>query len=351
MRLNAVTSHSAILWFVSLLTLLLWLALSLAVPQLISDVSLPASYVLSVVFLGVISVVIALLHARSTPKSISTSIHDLTTQLHRVNQGKSDRIELVLGQGASQTTHQPLADLVREINRYLSMETDRISQEQAFSSEASHELRTPLAGMRLQAQIAQRTENKEQQRTALNNIVLAVDRSTRLVNQLLAYSRLTKRKMLSDITHVNLSQTVQECAHKFATAIGKKQVSLNIAQPEKLPSIDANNAQITTLLENLIQNAVDHIPEHGTIAIGLSSLNQSVSITIDDSGEGVSDENKRVIVAPFQKSEDGKQSGTGLGLAICQRITQLHKGQFTLSDSALGGLCVTLTLPLHQESD
>ena len=105
------------------------------------------------------------------------------------------------------TLEQPdeILPIVEAFNAFLRLEKDLADQELTFSSEASHELRTPLTGMRLQVQIAQRTEDAQQRKKALDNILIAIDRSTHLVEQLLTLSRMGRYQHDASITPVDIS--------------------------------------------------------------------------------------------------------------------------------------------------
>lgn len=324
-----------VLWSLTILSILIWIGIFTGLML----ESAPPIYLVCLILLFLLSGILIKLHYQKLPTSFVENLSAITGQLDKINQGMQDEVSIT-------NMREELTDLVTQLNIHLSMETDRINQEQAFSSEASHELRTPLAGMRLQAQIAQRTENKEQQKSALSNIILAVDRSTRLVNQLLAYSRLTKRRILSEKDSIDLSDLLQESIRKYASLITKKDIQLNVDMPkEHFSLLPGHKKQLATLIENVMQNALEHTPMRGSINVQLKQSAESVALLIEDSGSGVPETKRLTIIAPFQKSEDGKQTGTGLGLAICQRIAQLHGGTLSFSDSALGGLAVTLQLP------
>lgn len=268
------------------------------------------------------------------------NLEQLVSQLKRINNGAADSIQL---DGVS----PDLMSLIDEIQIHLAMETDRLIQEQNFSSDASHELRTPLAGMRLQAQIAQRAKDPEQRERALNNIVLAVDRSTRLVEQLLNYSRLSKRRTIAEQSTISLNEICRQAVSKYASIAREKQLhfTANLDAQEEI-KIVANKDQITAMVENALLNSLQHAPSDGQFKVCLKTDAHKVTLNIEDSGNGINAADRDQVLVPFQRSTDGRQKGTGLGLAICQRVAQLHDGTLQLGDSELGGLQVKITLPL-----
>ncbi len=285
---------------------------------------------------ALVSSLLTLLLFRPTQTSI---IPELTQQFKKINAGQSESLEL-------DNVPEDIQPLVAELEKHLAMETDRLLQEQNFSSDASHELRTPLAGMRLQAQIAQRTTDDKQREKALANILLAVDRSSRLVEQLLVFSRLTRRRTQAEKTLLDITELCRQTVAKLASKISHKALSLesNFDDVGEI-TVDANKDQLTALLENILSNALEHSPHSGTLRFNIQGSSPNVHIVIEDAGPGIPDTDWQRVVIPFQKSSDGKQKSTGLGLAICDRIAKLHQGSLRLGNSELGGLLVDICLP------
>lgn len=268
----------------------------------------------------------------------------LTTQFSNINQGLSTRLEL-------KTEHRQLTDLVTQLDAHLALETERLVQEQNFSADASHELRTPLAGMRLQAQVAQRTTDPQQRDKALNNIMLAIDRSTRLIEQLLVFSRLTRRRNIAENASEDLLALFHKQLLKHSQVIKRQSITVITNLDEvHLPKITMHRDQFTALLDNLIINSLNHCPEKGQVRFLIENNNRNLTLSFEDSGKGIDDKDLAKVLIPFQKSSDGKQKSSGLGLAIAHRVATLHSGHLSLSRSQLGGLKVTVVLDLQPDA-
>lgn len=212
-----------------------------------------------------------------------------------------------------------------------------------FSSEASHELRTPLAGIRIQAQIAQRTKDPEQQQKALSNIIKSIDRSSRLVQQLLTFSRLTKRRTDAECSNVILSEVINSVveSHKNFQAERQIKISLHIDTNTNSTEIVSHENHLAVLFDNLITNALNNTPQEGEVSLSLTLVGDQLTFVVEDSGPGIPETEYARVVIPFQKSQDSRMKGSGLGLAICDRITSLHQGRLILSQSTeLKGLAV-----------
>lgn len=312
-----------LLWPLSLLLVMTWIGLAVS----LYFQSIPAT--IYIVFATTLLLVFALfkLHHNAVPQALVDGIDALTKQLKGFETGKKSRLSL--------NSHPiELIELSKAITSHLKLESDRIIHEQMFSSEASHELRTPLAGIRLQAQIAQRTTDPEQQQKALNNIIKSIDRSTRLVQQLLTFSRLTKRRTESERSSVAVSKILAKVVDSYRTTQEQRNIKLlmdvDVLEPIEMES---HGEHLTILFDNLYSNSLNHTPQDGTVFISLSIVDNQLTFVVEDSGMGVEASDFARLMVPFQKSRDGRTKGTGLGLAICNRIVSLHDGKLILSKS------------------
>lgn len=281
-----------------------------------------------------------LFYLQRTQQKDAHRISTLIKQLKQINQGNKDTLDLPCSSGE-------LAELVAEIQQHLAMETERLLQEQNFSADTSHELRTPLAGMRLQAQVAQRTDNAEVREKSLSNIIAAVDRTTRLVEQLLTFSRLSRRRTIAENTIVDLVELFQSQILKFSSMARARQLQVHCRFPDAAPAlVKLHRDQIIAALDNLIHNTLIHSPKGSNIVFSLQTSESAHRLTFEDSGPGLTEQEKQRVIVPFQKSASDKQKGSGLGLAIAHKVALLHDGELRLSHSELGGLKVQLSLPV-----
>jgi two-component system, OmpR family, sensor kinase len=100
------------------------------------------------------------------------------------------------------------------------------------------------------------------------------------------------------------------------------------------------------MIRNLLDNAVRYTPENGLIQIDLVTSDPTVTLTIQDSGPGIPQENRTRVFDRFYRVPGTSPTGSGLGLAIVKAIADRHHARLALSDGALGGLSVTATFPL-----
>ncbi len=243
-----------------------------------------------------------------------------------------------------------LRPLVNAIDRFIKLEQERLQHEHAFSSEASHQLRTPLAGIRLQAQIAQRVDDEEKRTKALNNIIKAIDRNTHLVEQLLEYSRLTSFRHAVSTQPIDLSSESKDLLAKYAEKAHSNNIQFECQIASDLPKIACAFHHIELMLKNLLDNAIRYTPDSGQVLVKIEPHENGVKLSIEDSGPGIAQDEYSIVQSPFQTSTSGKKHGTGLGLAIAKRITEIYDSTLELAPSPLGGLAAVVAFKTEMSS-
>jgi signal transduction histidine kinase len=239
--------------------------------------------------------------------------------------------------------HKEIRPLVQSINTLLGYFEDRYNQERDFTANASHELRTPLAGIRLQTEIALKTEVPEKREKALRNVIKAVDRGTRLVEQLLTLSRLTADKVDLAIEAVSPGRVATKTVAELADIAEARSISLVMKNWDDR-YIEASEDSIAILINNLIRNALVYCPSNSEVSVDVESTSDKVSLVVADNGPGIPYELREAVLERFRKAERGTKVGTGLGLAIVKRIADLHSANVALEDGPNGrGLLVRVT--------
>jgi signal transduction histidine kinase len=120
-----------------------------------------------------------------------------------------------------------------------------------------------------------------------------------------------------------------------------------------LPFVNADIALIERVLENLIENAIRHTPEDGSISIVLTPDQEDITVQVSDTGSGIPEEDLPRIFDRFyqmDKSRKQKQAHSGLGLAITRRIIELHKRSIQVQSVLNSGTTFTFNLPIHSPS-
>jgi len=241
---------------------------------------------------------------------------------------------------------QEVAPMQAAINRLLLQVKQLLAREQQFIADAAHELRTPLAVMKVHLDNARTTTDPEQQKESLAYLQQAVERTTRLVSQMLELARLSDTVAVDKIAIHVLEETRSALSAILPLALQKSQL-LELEAPEHaLPDQTFEPGAFKTLIQNLVGNAITHTPQGTRIVLSIDVKERDWCLGIDDSGPGVSEQDRARLADRFFSR--GDTHGTGLGLSIVQRIVQRHQGVLTMDTSKLGGLQVKICFPVSE---
>ncbi|KON79492.1 ATP-binding protein [Azoarcus sp. PA01] len=242
---------------------------------------------------------------------------------------------------------QELEPMVAALNRLLQQLNALLEREKRFLADAAHELRTPLAVLRVHAQNALDAPDPADRADSLRQLVRGVDRSTRLVAQLLTLARLEPNAIELGVETLDLHVFIRnELAEIMPLALERGQELTFVADETGDYRGEADPTSFAVLLQNLVGNAIQYTPEHGCLRVTLHATPQTLTLHVQDSGPGVPDAMKARLFERFRRGDTG--TGAGLGLSIVQRVVELHGGTITLGDAQFGGLDVRVDLPRHR---
>lgn len=224
---------------------------------------------------------------------------------------------------------------------------DSREREKNFTAFAAHELKTPLAGLKTQAQIALGADEPQVRTRALTRIVQAVDRTSRLVRQLLDLTAVEAATEEPNQQQAPLSDVVGDVVAGLAQFAVARGVSVNVAPIGGHLVVRYDADLLSTALRNVVENALQYASEGTAVRCYVKEMDEGVSIHIDDDGPGMRDhELSRARERFFRGSETGSgNSGSGLGLSIVEAAMNRVGGELLLHSRASAGLSVTLRLP------
>ncbi|MGE6662892.1 ATP-binding protein [Pseudomonas sp. NPDC077408] len=239
---------------------------------------------------------------------------------------------------------QELEPVAASLNRLLQQVNQLVDREKRFIADAAHELRTPLAVLRIHAQNAQQAGSEADRDEALRQLLAGVDRTTRVVTQLLTLARLEPSAQQLRLAPLDMRRLTRDTlAELTPLAIARDQeLTLEIDEHGDC-SLTGDAASLATLLQNLVGNALTYTPSGGRIEVQLRSTPDKLIIEVSDSGPGIAPELREQLFERFVRLGDGQ--GAGLGLSIVARIAELHGATVELLDSALGGLRAIVRIP------
>lgn len=238
-----------------------------------------------------------------------------------------------------------LQPLVVTMNSLFGRVSRTLDNERRFTSDAAHELRTPLAALRVQLQVAQRTQVEEERNGAVAKALLGADRMTHLVGQLLALARLDTAAAAASSEPFELSALAEDALREMQPAAAEKHCRLSSdIEPELM--IAGNPDLLAVLIRNLLDNALRYGTVGGRVELVLLREGDRIVLRVADDGPGVALQDQARLGERFQRFSSQAVEGVGLGLSIVRRIAELHGAEVEFGVGLDGkGLGITLSFP------
>lgn len=242
---------------------------------------------------------------------------------------------------------EEIVPLIDELNKLFLQLRQAFEREKRFAADAAHELRTPLAALKTQAQVALKTKDEKEMKKLLHNVILGVDRSTHIVQQLLTLSRLVpEASSIEDLTEVNLVKVAAETIAQIAPMAVEKNIDIELNAPDHPVNLIGNITALRILIRNLVDNAIRYTPQGGMVRVAVITEPEAIVLRVTDSGPGIPAELRSRVFERFYRVLGSTSSGSGLGLAIVQQIARLHQAEVKLGSPANGiGLQVEVSFP------
>ncbi len=220
-----------------------------------------------------------------------------------------------------------------------------------FVSVASHELRTPMTAIRsfadnmLDGVAGSLTER---QKTYLNRIEHNLNRLTRIINQLLDWSRLDMRREVLRLEPLCIKQITTLVVESLRTVAAEKNVAIDIEAPEELPMVHGDRDKLEQILWNIVGNAVKFTPSGGRVSVAFEAFpDETVQVSVADTGCGIPPEHLDSIFHEFSKIPSAMPSAQGaqLGLFITKSFITMHNGRVWVQSTLGSGTRFFFTLP------
>ncbi|MBE0470044.1 MAG: sensor histidine kinase N-terminal domain-containing protein [Methyloprofundus sp.] len=225
--------------------------------------------------------------------------------------------------------------LMDTINQLLESLSLAIASQQRFISNAAHQLRTPLAGLKLQAERAQRETTVEAMQPALRQIQTSADRASHMVTQLLVLARSEPVAGNRTLESIDLRALVREVCIEWVPKALKKQFDLSFDDPKQPVWIQGDAILLAELLNNLIDNALAYGDSREEINVKLFA-EPRVCLSVENAGQSIPSEEQARIFERFYRIQGSTGEGCGLGLAIVKEIAELHQAQVSLNSRTAG---------------
>jgi signal transduction histidine kinase len=220
--------------------------------------------------------------------------------------------------------------------------TERMALIGRFANSIVHDLKSPLGSIVMAIELGCREKSDAQSRAMCREVVLQqVDRVQNLVNDILEFTRGTS-------TGTKLSDSDYGAFVKSVVAELEPETKWNnirlVYEAPAVPCVVAlHSIRLARVFHNLVHNAVEAMPQGGTIRMRVQPVEGWVLTEIADTGPGLPAEMMDRLFEPF--TTHGKATGTGLGLSICRKTVQEHGGEITARNAPEGGAVFSFTLP------
>jgi len=204
----------------------------------------------------------------------------------------------------------------------------------------AHEIRNPLAGIKGYAQVIEKKPIDERNGGFAQRIVMEALRLETLVSDLLSYAG----SNLNSTATVDIGEVVVHTAALLRHEAEQLHINIVNESPEGI-LISGNRDRLSQALLNIGKNAIQAVPDGGTVRITVETVGKQAIIRVCDDGHGINQDDMSRIFEPFFTT---KARGTGLGLALCRKIIEEHGGNITVQSVVGEGTSVTITIPIRQ---
>lgn len=249
---------------------------------------------------------------------------------------------------------EELTPLLASFNELLARMTRNLAVQRRFIADAAHQMKTPLAGLRTQAELAQRGGDAQELQRSLRQIAASTERATRLVNQMLALARAEHDggTALAPV-EVDLDRLARDVVREWVPAAIVLDIDLGYEGPAAHADCRIRGAPVPLreMLNNLIDNALRYTARPagtdapgavapampaarpwGAVTVRVARNAAGITLDVEDTGPGIAPEERTQIFERFYRILGSRQDGSGLGLAIVREIALQHGASITVGN-------------------
>jgi len=256
-------------------------------------------------------------------------------------------LSTVANQAAIAIENAMLYEEMREMEKDLHR-ADKLAAVGTLASSIAHEIRNPLVSIKTFAQLVPRKFNNRDFLDKFNSIVPEeMERLENILNQLLNFGRPSEPEFHS----INVVEVIDTILELMSTELSQSNIQVIKLYGNDVPQIMADGEQLKQVFMNLVLNAIQAMPEGGSLRVITAlrrelagrNISDCVNIEFQDTGCGISEKNLDNLFSPFFTTKEG---GTGLGLSISRRIIEEHNGDISVESELGKGTTFTIKLPV-----
>ena len=237
------------------------------------------------------------------------------------------------------------------INRLLARVGQSMQAQSRFVADAAHELRSPLTAMSLQAERLADAPMSELASERLATLRRGMTRGQNLLNQLLALAQVQGAPGAANgsaSASASVQRVYRSVLEDLMPLAEARHIDIGVEDAQDV-QVQANGFDLTTVVKNLVDNAIRYTPDGGRVDLGVRVEQGRAVLRIQDTGPGIAVAERDRVFDPFYRTLGSEQTGSGLGLCIVKTIAQRLDAQVRLAfsdEAAQSGLCVLVSIAL-----
>lgn len=234
------------------------------------------------------------------------------------------------------------------LHRDIEVERQLTDYKLRFFTNISHEFRTPLT--LIQGAMERMRDAQEipgNMRQPLSNMQRSVERMIRLVNQLLEFRRMQDNKLSLALQETDIVAFLRDIYMNFHDIAENRHISYTFGTTDRTRMVYVDRGHIDKIVYNLLSNAFKYTPKGGSVAINLRFDDLQFTISVTDTGVGISKEKQSELFSRFAIGKV-KAGSIGIGLNLTQELVHVHKGSIAYQENTPEGSVFTVKLPLDK---
>lgn len=237
--------------------------------------------------------------------------------------------------------------LARTFNTMVGHVQALIGQMREITENIAHDLRSPIARMRGLAEMALTGRATDEETASMAGLIIEeCDRLLDLINTMLDISEAEAGLTRLDIKKTDLAELIADLRDLFQPSAEEKHIELRTAGTEQPELVCGDRRKLQRVFSNLLDNALKYTPDGGRVTVSITATEEDVTVTFEDTGTGIPDEDLPHIFDRFFRGEKSRSTpGNGLGLSLVQAFTLIHGGSVTAASTPNRGSQLTVTLP------
>ncbi len=271
-------------------------------------------------------------------------LHFIASEIAAV---REDDLATRIGKASVPTEIQPIKN---RLNDLLSRLEGAFKRERRFTADVAHELRNPLAGIRSTIEVSlTRTRDITEYKSALSDCLDIVEKMQTMVNNLLLLARLDAQQVSLKSEQIRLAELIDSCWRPFSDKAKDNKITFDNRIDSEI-TFESDRQNLSTILSNVLENAVEYADEGGQIRTTVHLEEDSVQITISNTGCQLTPEQAAQVFDRFWRSDPSRKDAgahCGLGLALVERIIKALGGSTTAEVENKGVFVIHLILPLR----